>query len=183
LNLDYVIKDTEFLKICKMLSNDSKSTVRQFFRNRTPFQNIETVEENNEINPGLLFNNNLDFLINEFSLDLKNFYPSTKIEFKSENFIIENLNKDFSSEKDSLLKSESLELEKNENSKINLVEQTELNSEILDHSLEKNNNYQELENKEESSFSSSLIENVNLDESLHSERSKLIDDQEEHSIN
>jgi hypothetical protein len=56
--------------------------------------------------------NNLDFLINEFSLDLKNFYPSTKIEFKSENFIIENLNKDFSSEKDSLLKSESLELEK-----------------------------------------------------------------------
>jgi hypothetical protein len=62
LNLDYVIKDTEFLKICKMLSNDSKSTVRQFFRNRTPFQNIETVEENNEINPGLLFNKQFRFL-------------------------------------------------------------------------------------------------------------------------
>ena len=70
LDFHYFTKDQKFLKICKQLTNDPKSSVRQFFRNQSQLESVKIDEDIECIDPGLLFNHPVDYLIKEFSINL-----------------------------------------------------------------------------------------------------------------
>lgn len=168
--MEYVTKDSQLLKICKVLSKDPKLTVRNYFKNRSPFEDIDTYDDYYEINPGLLFNNNLNFLIKEFSLNLPAYYSSDKFQIKSENYKDRTINNDFSHNKELLLNSESEDLKKNQNI---ILEDEKYKSDRLDsldyHPIENTIN-QVLEEQDDSSLSlcSTIQENEPLlDESPH----------------